>query len=245
MALFRHPIVPGRLAALTIGVASFVGCLNRPLEPQDPNITTTVSEKLPRSRVDKIDLLLMIDNSSSMADKQAILSDAVPDLVRGLVSPLCVDEKGVPAKSQPASPVEGCPTGTEREFDPVLDIHIGIISSSLGGHGNPNTCPVTGKAGKPSNDDHAHLLSRKDASQPEGGANVVDTYQGKGFLAWDPAQKLSPPGDADATDLTAKFRNMVLGVGQVGCGYESQLESWYRFLVDPDPYQSLDRKSVV
>jgi hypothetical protein len=32
---------------------------------------------------------------------------------------------------------------------------------------------------------------------------------------------------------------MVLGVGQIGCGYESQLESWYRFLIDPEPYQSI------
>ena len=27
--------------------------------------------------------------------------------------------------------------------------------------------------------------------------------------------------------------------GQVGCGYESQLESWYRFLVDPTPYDTI------
>jgi hypothetical protein len=32
---------------------------------------------------------------------------------------------------------------------------------------------------------------------------------------------------------------MVRGVGQVGCGYESQLESWYRFLADPEPYESI------
>ncbi len=30
---------------------------------------------------------------------------------------------------------------------------------------------------------------------------------------------------------------MVIGVGQIGCGYEAQLESWYRFLVDPEPYE--------
>ena len=32
---------------------------------------------------------------------------------------------------------------------------------------------------------------------------------------------------------------MVQGVGIWGCGIESQLESWYRFLVQPDPYGSL------
>ena len=32
---------------------------------------------------------------------------------------------------------------------------------------------------------------------------------------------------------------MVTGVHQFGCGIESQLESWYRFLVQPDPYLTL------
>jgi uncharacterized spore protein YtfJ len=44
--------------------------------------------------VDKIDLLLMIDNSKSMSDKQEILRSAVPDLVRRLVNPICVDAQG-------------------------------------------------------------------------------------------------------------------------------------------------------
>ena len=33
--------------------------------------------------------------------------------------------------------------------------------------------------------------------------------------------------------------DMVIGVDQVGCGYEMQLESVLRFLVDPDPYETL------
>jgi hypothetical protein len=32
---------------------------------------------------------------------------------------------------------------------------------------------------------------------------------------------------------------MITGVGQTGCGFEAQLESWYRFLVDPSPYDTL------
>ena len=34
-------------------------------------------------------------------------------------------------------------------------------------------------------------------------------------------------------------RALIQGVGTFGCGIESQLESWYRFLVQPDPYDSL------
>jgi hypothetical protein len=33
---------------------------------------------------------------------------------------------------------------------------------------------------------------------------------------------------------------MVKGAGDVGCGYESQLESVYRFLVDPEPYEKIE-----
>src|SRR5262245_2080061 len=46
---------------------------------------------------DKVDLLMMIDNSRSMADKQLILALAVPDLLGRLVNPRCVDAAGQPA----------------------------------------------------------------------------------------------------------------------------------------------------
>jgi hypothetical protein len=253
MALFHSRRHPARLIALTIALSSVVGCLDRPIGRLDPHPTTTVQEKLPRGRIDKIDLLLMIDNSGSMADKQAILAQAVPDLVKGLVLPRCVDEGGTAAEEQPASPIDKCPTGTEREFEPVLDIHIGIISSSLGGHG-ADSCPESGPQGKASNNDHAHLLSRKDPENPDPSGGQVETYQNKGFLAWDPAQKLSPPGTKEigdtngASGLVPTLRDLVTGVGQKGCGFEAQLESWYRFLVDPEPYQSIqveDGKAVM
>jgi hypothetical protein len=104
--------------------------LNRPLEPNEPRTTTTIVEPFTQSSVDKIDLLLLIDNSRSMADKQQILADAVPDLVRGLVLPKCLDMNGVPSAMQPTDPLQTCPAGTKYEFPPVLNIHIGIISST-------------------------------------------------------------------------------------------------------------------
>src|SRR4051812_19345082 len=94
-------------ASLAIaGTGALGGCLNRPVEPVEPRTTSTVVEKLTQSQVDKIDLLLMIDNSRSMADKQAILVAAVPDLVKGLVNPKCVDSKtevALPPNQQPTS----------------------------------------------------------------------------------------------------------------------------------------------
>ena len=66
------------------GIATVPGCLDRPIEPVEPRTTTTIVERLISNNVDKIDLLLTLDNSRSMADKQEILKDAVPDLIEKL-----------------------------------------------------------------------------------------------------------------------------------------------------------------
>jgi hypothetical protein len=182
------------------------------------------------AQASKVDILFAIDNSRSMADKQAILSLALDDLLSGLANPPCLDASGQIAV-QPVSPFDTCPPGSDRQYQPVTDIHIGVISSSIGGHGADACDPSQ----FPSNNDKAHLLDRLD---PAGGG-AVPTYQGQGFLAWDPVQQMGPPGEADPAVIASSFKDMVLGVGQVGCGYESQLESLYRFLVDPAPYQSI------
>jgi hypothetical protein len=194
----------------------------------------------------RMDLVLAIDNSRSMADKQLILARTVPDLVRGIINPACLDASGQPAPEQPDSPLDPCPEGSTRASPPRLDVHIGVIDSSIGGHG-ADACPdvdPTSKECSPkpntTNNDRGHLLSRLD---PCGGASAP-TYQNKGFLAWDPEQKLSPPGEDTADDgmgggLLPTLSDMIQGVGQIGCGYESQLESVYRFLADPAPYQTI------
>lgn len=225
----RAGSVLARVGALTgVGASALIaGCLDRPVEPIAPRTTSTVALAL-SSGVNKIDLLLAIDDSASMADKQEILALAVPDLVERLANPRCVDDAGSALDTQPASPADPCPPGADREFAPVLDIHIGIISSSLGGQGAPG-CP---------DGDLTHL----ETNAPGGG--TVGTYEGMGFLAWDPAVEMDPPGESVLDDgsgggLVPTLADMVEGVGQSGCGFEAQLESWYRFLVDPAPYARL------
>src|SRR5262245_19896110 len=93
------------LLATTTGA---VGCLNRPSEPVEPRTTTTIVERLTQSSVDKIDILLGIDNSRSMADKQELLQAAVPDLVLGLVNPRCINEMGIGQATQPMDPTVMC-----------------------------------------------------------------------------------------------------------------------------------------
>ena len=189
-------------------------------------------------KANKVDILFAIDNSRSMADKQQVLTLALSDLLSGLANPPCLDANG---QVVPADDTSACPAGASRQFEPVTDIHIGVISSSLGGHGS-DACNAGG-AGKASNNDKGHLLSRLDPTT----ADMVPTYQGFGFLAWDPTQHMTPPGDSDPTVIGQKFADMIIGVGQIGCGYESQMESVYRFLADPTPYDtiSLDANAVI
>lgn len=177
----------------------------------------------------RVDLVLAIDNSRSMADKQEILALTIPDLVQAFTNPRCVDAQGNPVPQQPADHTQDCPNAaSSREFEPVFDMHIGIVSSSIGGHG-ADVCPD----GVGNSNDRGHLLSRA----PGGG--TVATYEDKGFLAWDPGCQLDPNGETDPAPFIENVRLAVLGVDQVGCGFESQLESWYRFLIDPSPYQSI------
>src|SRR5262249_30709226 len=91
-----------------------------------------------------------------------------------------------------------------------------------------------------SSNDHGRLVTRTDPC----GTSDVATYEGLGFLAWDPAQLLSPPGEVSVGDLVMpglvkSLHDLVLGDGQDGCGFESQNEAWYRFLVEPAPYKNI------
>ncbi len=192
----------------------------------------------PVTKSDKLDLLLMVDNSAQMGDKQKPMAATVGDLVRRLANPLCVDADGLPATAQPSDPAAACEPGSHREASPVTDLHVGVITSSLGGHGADHCSPAMSPY-DPMMEDMAHLVSRTldeygNLGQP------VPTWDGKGFLAWDPNAKLSPPGESSLDQLVQDLQAIVTGAGQHGCGFESQLESAYRFLVDPDPYQTID-----
>lgn len=204
------------------------GCLDRPIEPIEPRRTSVVSERIPPAPT-RIDLLLAIDNSGSMADKQRILSDAVPRLVERLVNPRCATADGQ-VIAPPESPTEKCPPGSKREFTPIEDVNVGVISSSLGdlGIGSP-TCA----------DEKAHLSGR--ATRADGTDYTIAPYANQSFLAWDPRNKRG--GESGLPALRTSVADLVRGMGQDGCGYEMQLESVVRFLVDPAPYASVERVS--
>jgi hypothetical protein len=71
----------------------------------------------------RVDIVVMVDNSGSMAQEQTALTAAFPALVRDLVDPRDDDGDGRP------------------DHAPVEDLHLGVISSDMGTMGSPvSTC---------------------------------------------------------------------------------------------------------
>ena len=181
----------------------------------------------PQAETGKVDLLLAIDNSISMAEKQQLFAKTIPELLTRLLSPHCVNPAGA-ITAQPTSPTAACPAGSQREFEPLRDLHVGVITSSLGSHGASGAKDVCVTAG---DDDHAHLVPRV---RPD-----VESYDSRGYLKWDPDGLATPPGESDVKAFATSLAKMIESSGETGCGYEAQLESVYRFLVDPEPPTSV------
>lgn len=215
-------------AALVAGLLPAFGCNAivgiEPLRVEDRADYANMT-RLPRDKVDKIDLLFVVDDSFSMETKQYALALLVPDLVERLTNPPCVDPF-TREETQTVGQDEACPDGTDREFPPVTDMNVGVITTSLGGAGS-TTCEPGGVAYAPAQNARAHMVSAKDQG-----------FGGLDFLNWDPDQRDVPPGEDQSDVLQQQFRQLV-GVGTEGCGYAATLESWYRFLVDPAPYEQL------
>ena len=191
-----------------------------------------------------VDLLLMVDNSSSMADKQAVLATAVPQLLARLAQPNCLDSNGVVIGQSQMGAVPPCAQGTP-EFKPANNIHIGIVTSSLGDHGGGSMCTpgqpsyfvdANGNAinTPPDVNDMSHLVGTfaryTSATQPTARASMDP----QGFLAWGDGSNPTI-SSGDLTAATAMFQDMATAAHELGCGLEAQLESWFRFLIDPVP----------
>jgi hypothetical protein len=259
----RH-LAPSCALVVLFAAALPVGCLDRQTVAVDPTVKTNF-EASKESPVDQVDILFMIDNSTSMGDKQKLLSQAVPNLVNRLVQPNCLGADGVTPNGTQVNPKTlKCDQGTP-EFPAVRDMHIGIVSSSIGDFGVSTggetdtsewACPghdydvgSLHRTGLESQNDHAQLLNRKNGFAPDEEA-TSDAEPGS-YLSWFPSVAGNAPDagpvhaitasgpDTVPGTLSADFEALVTGVQQFGCGYEGQLESWYQFLVQPDPWSSI------
>src|SRR5579883_1307162 len=150
------------------------GCLTRPVSQEAPRTTFVFTTTVNQGGVDKVDLLFMIDDSASMGDKQAYLAQAIPELITRLVTPSCVADDDPTNRVGRADAKGACAQG-HVEFPPVHDMHLAIVTSSLGSHGS-DECT------EPERNKHGRLFARSAASgQPLGDA------QPSSFLAWFPS----------------------------------------------------------
>lgn len=200
-----------------------------------PETSNTFVREIPMGGAAKIDILLMIDNSLSMGDKQSVLAASLPQLLGKLTNPDCVDPNGIEASTPSTDPNTPCPMRLRREFLPVQDIHIGVVTSSLGDFGG-DTCP------EPQNAFHP----RAEVNQPQNAAQndhawllgaLPRTRLGAPFLAWTLAD-----ASTYATTIGSKmteFGNHIRAATDLGCRNEMSLEAWYRFLIDPKPPQDV------
>jgi hypothetical protein len=202
---------------------------------------------------DKVDLLFVISNNAGMASAQGMLAIAVPQLLNRLTAPNCVD--GSNTITGTAAPDGSCGhPGSTPEFPPVHDLHVGILSSSLGSRGG-DVCPGdTTNPANPSlnahNNDNGELINRGGVlSDPtiENVPGTPDAPSPLNFLSYFPdvpanASHPTPPTPpvTSATTLVNDFTTLVAGVHAHGCAYPGQNEAWYRFLVQPDPFATIN-----
>ncbi len=140
----------------------------------------------------KVDILIDIDNSASMGDKQDFLKAAIPNLINGLINPNCVDPctQAVLGVSTNGACAQGV-----LAFAPVHDMHVGIITSSLGTRGgdacNPQAMAPAPFSNVPAhNDDQAHLVDRTLTFTSSGASAsesvTPDATSADPFLYWFP-----------------------------------------------------------
>ncbi len=229
--MFR-PGAGGAKAALVVGAllgAVFVGCIDRPVKQVTSVTQSGVSETVANEGIDKVDLLLMVDNSNSMRENQTNIMSQFQTMIQTLTSPPCVS----PTNMTPHTCVAGDPTEVPQ-YPPVADMHVGVVSSDLGTPGSS----VPGCSNSDLGDDgllnpirNGQALSHHEpwtTAPPTFGrpADCMDPNQFPAFISF-------TSGTTNATTFTHDFQcNAGLFVN--GCGLESMLDAVYRALVIHD-----------
>jgi hypothetical protein len=117
------------------------GCLERNLKALNPCLVSGVVATVAVTNIDKVDMLFMVDNSDSMADKQVKLRAQFPRLITVMTTGVKAD-------------------GTM--FPPAKDLHLGVVTSDMdlpGIQGIQNCGPGLGDDG---------LLQSKPSAQVAG-----------------------------------------------------------------------------
>lgn len=109
-------------------VFTLSACLGRELKELNPCLVSAVNVQVKIDKIDKVDLLFMVDDSGSMKEEQIALSQQFKNIITVLTT--------------------GKRAG-KPDFPPAKDLHLAVISSDLGvgGVANIDTCEGVGDDG--------------------------------------------------------------------------------------------------
>ncbi|HEY6880938.1 MAG TPA: hypothetical protein VI299_23095 [Polyangiales bacterium] len=222
-------------------------CPNMELAQLNPCTVSSASLRVDTGGVSDVDLLFVIDNSGSMASEQQKLADQLPQLVDVLVT-----GDRYAGRTPPAGI-----TDKDRYFTPVKSLHLGVVSSSMGGRDTPNTnpglddCNGLGDDGRLLNSTEVAVNGvyqmRGESFGPEYmvGSEIVAPLPGCDEVGDQPPyQTYVASGDLSAEQLAQNF-TCVSRLGVRGCPFEQQLEAMWKAVAqsngsDPALYTFLD-----
>jgi len=201
-------------------LALITGCVDAETTPVVPCSQQTTDIHVFVDGVQKVDLLVLIDNSASMAEEQRALRAELPKIVRALAS------------GDPELGVEGDPGAGVQDFSPVRDLHVGVVTSDMGSLGNHvgGACdePVFGDDGVLRTGGNPGDEPELDCPEDLAGPN------GERFLTF-----RNPRGVRCSTDPNACVGFVddfacVSALGTDGCGFEMPLEAVLKSLQPSD-----------
>jgi hypothetical protein len=226
------PIMPGaarrahpRATALAPLLAvALSACPHPELASLDPCTVSGVNLETANDSVDEVDLLFMVDNSSSMAEEQVKLASKLSQLVLVLTSGDREAGKAAP-RDYP-----------ERFFPKARSLHLGIVTSDLGrppGTKAVGTCGVDG-GGATGNG----RLQNSTAQAERGIRNDVKGASVQ-LVPPDPSCAVQVPTYIDFGSEAAPYTDprvaaahfqCIAKVGIAGCGIEQQIAASYKAL---------------
>ena len=213
---------------------ALLGCPGQELAPLSPCTVSAVTERVDQAGVSDVDLLFTIDNSGSMASKQAKLAKQLPRLIDVLTSG---DRCAGLADADCMYTDNGTP---KRHFTAVKSLHLGVVTSNAGGIDNPPmnqvailSCKGEGDDGKLQNSTDIAVngvIANKNEFQGKNMGDVVIPADPSCDLGSVPRYQEYTSTDKSTLATTKTNFGCVAHVGVRGCPFEQHLESAWKAL---------------
>jgi hypothetical protein len=179
-------------------------------EVENPCLVSGVIADIDVRKVDKVDLLFVVDNSDSMKEPQEKLRQEMPRMIRILTSgDLNPDDNG-------GIPEPG------KDFPAARDLHLAVVSTDMGLPGVKMSIDPEGRCTIGLGDDGRF----QSVGNPAGDPNLSCQYNYPPFISFAEGQ------DANAA---AQQLECIAALGMYGCGFEMPLEAALKALWPASP----------